>query len=64
MKNKKRTNSTEAISPQEDNAIPEGPPLTVMAVQEILGLFAPREADEDQDEDRHDYLKNNPLGLI
>ena len=35
-----------------------------MAVQEILGLFTPKKGDEDQDQDRHDYLKNKPLGLI
>lgn len=64
MKNKKRINPAQAVTDQDKNLIPEGPPLTVMAVQEILGLFTPKKGDEDQDQDRHDYLKNKPLGLI
>jgi hypothetical protein len=37
--------------------------LTLMAVQEKLGLFA-KKAGEDAEQQGHDYLKDKPLGLI
>jgi hypothetical protein len=37
--------------------------LTLMAVQEKLGLFA-KPAEKTQDEKDHNYLKKKPLGLI
>ncbi|MBN2045552.1 MAG: hypothetical protein JW757_11070 [Anaerolineales bacterium] len=37
--------------------------LTLMAVQEKLGLFAGQTPDEDKQPD-HECLKNKPLGLI
>jgi len=37
--------------------------LTLMAVQEKLGLFARQKPDEEKQPD-HEYLKNKPLGLI
>jgi hypothetical protein len=37
--------------------------LTLMSVQEKLGLFRKR-ADEDKKQQDHDYLKKKPLGLI
>jgi len=37
--------------------------LTLMAVQEKLGLF-PRPAEKSPEEQEHDYLDKKPLGLI
>ena len=37
--------------------------LTLMAVQEKLGLFAKHTTGEEKPQD-HEYLKNKPLGLI
>lgn len=37
--------------------------LTLMAVQEKLGLF-PKPAEKPPEEQEHDYLKKKPLGLI
>lgn len=37
--------------------------LTLMAVQEKLGLFGKQKAGEEKQQD-HEYLKNKPLGLI
>jgi len=47
-----------------DEILPsERQPQTVMAIQEILGLFESKpELDEEQE--RHEYLKKKPLGLI
>lgn len=38
--------------------------LTLMAVQEKLGLFSKKEQPSEDPQDEHDYLKNKPLGLI
>ena len=38
--------------------------LTLMAVQEKLGLFSPKEQSAEGPREEHDYLKDKPLGLI
>jgi hypothetical protein len=38
-------------------------PLTLMAVQEKLGLFL-KQAEKSPEEQEHDYLNKKPLGLI
>ena len=47
---------------QDDQGTQSKPPLTVMAIQDLLGLFSPKE--DTGEKDRHDYLKKKPLGLI
>ena len=47
---------------QDEGEAQSKPPLTVMAIQELLGLFSPKA--EPEEKDRHDYLKKKPLGLI
>ena len=38
--------------------------LTLMAIQEKLGLFTEKEQPSEDHPDEHDYLKDKPLGLI
>ena len=47
---------------QDEQTALSQPPLTVMAIQELLGLFSPKAGSEQKD--RYDYLKKKPLGLI
>ena len=54
--------SDEASIHQDEQTAQGKPPLTVMAIQDLLGLFSPKEDTEEKD--RHDYLKKKPLGLI
>jgi len=62
MKKKSQIPNETIPQPDESQSSPEQP-LTVMAVQEILGLFEPKVKPE-EDQEHHDYLKNKPLGLI
>lgn len=49
---------------QADPSLPfERQTLTVMAIQEILGLFKSK-AEQGEDQEHHAYLKKKPLGLI
>ena len=50
------------IRQDEQQTAQSQPPLTVMAIQDLLGLFSPKE--DTGEKDRHDYLKKKPLGLI
>ncbi len=52
----------EADLRHEEQPTQSKPTLTVMAIQELLGLFSPKADTEEKD--RHDYLKIKPLGLI
>jgi hypothetical protein len=56
-KKKKQTKTQKEISPMREER------LTLMAVQEKLGLFKNRQKLQDETEE-HDYLKKKPLGLI
>jgi len=53
----------EEVSQPAERSSSEGHSLTVMAIQEILGLFTPK-SDPVEEQDRHEYLKKKPLGLI
>jgi hypothetical protein len=60
---KKIQHPTEDLSQTDERPSSEGHLLTVMAIQEILGLFRPKSVIEEK-QDRHEYLKKKPLGLI
>ena len=61
---KKKTQiSPEVVSQTDNPPSSEGHQLTVMAIQETLGLFTSN-IDIQEKQDRHDYLKKKPLGLI
>ena len=47
---------------QDEQRAQSKPQMSVMAIQDLLGLFSPKE--ETEENDRHDYLKKKPLGLI
>ena len=50
--------------PKPDKAAQvQGHTLTLMAVQEKLGLF-PKPAEKSPEEQGHEYLNKKPLGLI
>ena len=55
--------SADEVQQADPDFTTEDRPMTVMAIQEILGLFAEK-ADLGDDQDRHEYLKKKPLGLI
>jgi hypothetical protein len=62
---KKKSQIPNETIPQPDESQPSTEqPLSVMAVQEILGLFDAPKVNPEEDQDHHDYLKNKPLGLI
>ncbi len=55
MKKKKKNNPKDAPPPAQ--------PITMMEVQEKLGLFSPQLAEETT-QDIQEILKNKPLGFI
>jgi len=57
MKKKKKTNA------QNDAARRRKETLSLMAVQEKLGLFKPKKKLQ-KDSEAHDFLEKKPLGLI
>jgi len=54
--------SQEADICKDEQTVQSKPPLSVMAIQDLLGLFSPKA--DTSEKDRHDYLKKKPLGLI
>ena len=62
MKPQPKISEEETDIRQGEQTAQNKPPLTVMAIQDLLGLFSPK-ADTEEKE-RHDYLKKKPLGLI
>ena len=62
MKPKPNISEIEPNIGKHEQTAQNNPPLTVMAIQDLLGLFSPK-ADTEEKE-RHDYLKKKPLGLI